>query len=43
MVAQEPTEKIRSLMLSSELYHHAGELKKQYATRKRPFINQSEK
>ncbi len=28
MSAQEPSEKIRSLMLSSELYHHAGELKK---------------
>lgn len=28
MSAQTPTEKIRCLILSSELYHHAGELKK---------------
>lgn len=28
IAAQQPSEKIRSLILSSELYHHAGELKK---------------
>lgn len=28
IVAQKPSEKIKSLMLSSELYHHGGELKK---------------
>lgn len=42
MVAQEPTEKIRSLMLSSELYHHAGELKKAicYGENAHSLINQ---
>ncbi|OCA80068.1 hypothetical protein BBH99_16875 [Chryseobacterium contaminans] len=28
MVAQQPLEKVKSLMLSSELYHHGGDLKK---------------
>ncbi|WP_347219889.1 tetratricopeptide repeat protein [Chryseobacterium sp.] len=28
MVAHQPLEKVKSLMLSSELYHHGGELKK---------------
>ena len=43
MSAQKPSEKIRSLMLSSELYHHSGELKKAicYGENAHSLINQN--
>lgn len=42
MLAQKPSEKIQSLILSSELYHHAGELKKAicYSENAHSIINQ---
>lgn len=42
MLAQKPSEKIQSLILSSELYHHAGELKKAicYSENAHSVINQ---
>jgi hypothetical protein len=42
MVAQKPEEKVRSLILSSELYHYAGEFKKAICYRKCAFTNQSD-
>lgn len=43
MSAQKPSEKVKSLMLSSELYHHAGEIKKAicYSENAHSLINQS--
>ncbi|OCA77005.1 hypothetical protein BBI01_00635 [Chryseobacterium artocarpi] len=43
MSAQKPSEKVKSLMLSSELYHHAGEIKKAicYSENAHSLVNQS--
>lgn len=42
MMADKPSEKIKSLMLSSELYHHAGEIKKAicYSENAHSLVNQ---
>jgi hypothetical protein len=42
MVAQKPEKKVRSLILSSELYHYAGEFKKAicYSENAHSLINQ---